>query len=90
MPFQQLVSLTVDSLDTNINDIEQLLSLIPSLIYLKLIGTGNFFDATRWERSIQKNLSLLKKFDFFCNEIRDYQQSIPDIESIIIPLQTKF
>jgi hypothetical protein len=60
MSFQQLVSLTVDNLNTNINDVEQLLSLIPPLIYLKLIGTGNFLDGNLWERFIQKNLSLLK------------------------------
>jgi hypothetical protein len=60
MSFQQLVSLTVDNLNTNINDVEQLLSLTPPLIYLKLIGTGNFLDDNLWERFIQKNLSLLK------------------------------
>lgn len=90
IPFRQLVSLTIKNLNTNINNVEQLLLLTPALVYLKLIGTGNFLDGNRWEQFIQKNLSLLNKFDFLFDEILDGEEDFPDIESIITSFRTTF
>jgi hypothetical protein len=82
--------LTIKNLNTNINNVEQLLLLTPALVYLKLIGTGNFLDGNRWEQFIQKNLSLLNKFDFLFDEILDGEEDFPDIESIITSFRTTF
>jgi len=90
MPFRQITSLTIEKLDTDIKDVEQFLLLTPSLVYLKLIGDGNFLNGNRWEKFIQKNLFLLNKFEFCFVAKRDYQQNGPDIESIIKSFQTTF
>jgi hypothetical protein len=87
---RQLNSLTLENLSSKIEELELLLSLMPSLTHLKLTGTGNFLDGSRWEQFIQKNLPLLTKFAFFIQETRDVGYTRTDVESIIASFRTLF
>ena len=87
--FRQLTSLTVEKLAVNIADLEYLLSLTSSLLYLKLIGNGNYRDGNRWEQFIQVNLPALQNFQFFFTE-RLNSTTSTDALAIIASFQTPF
>jgi hypothetical protein len=89
-PFSHIISLTIESLNSEIDRLELFLSLTPSLTYLKLIGYGNLLDGNRWEQFIQTNLSLLNKFELSIQEWRDVNQGRLNIESIIVSYRTSF
>ena len=89
-PFQHLTSLTLSKLSTEIDNLELFLSLVPSLIYLKLIGYGNYCDGNRWEHFIKSHLPLLNKFEFFFSKRQNPQENPPDINQIIESFQTPF
>jgi hypothetical protein len=73
----------------NIDDLEYFLSLMPSLIHLKLIGFGHFMDGNRWEQFIQTNLPCLNQFELFV-EKKQNEDTPVDIKSILTSFQTPF
>jgi hypothetical protein len=85
--FQHLKSLTLENCHRYMNQIEYLLSFTPSLTYLKIISDTNLLDGYRWERFIQTNLPLLKKFEFF---FIFYSYENNDIELLIKSYLTLF
>ena len=88
--FPQLTSLTIENLHLTINELELLLSLTPSLIYLKLIGEVNEFNGKRWEQFIQINLPHLDKFEFFIYISRYINQTYENLQLIIESFQNLF
>ena len=90
LSFRQLYSLTLNNLSARIEDLELLLSSVPSLTHFKLIGTGDFFDGNRWEQFIQTNLPLLNQFELFVQNSRHVQYNQTDVETIIDLFRTPF
>jgi hypothetical protein len=87
--FHQITSITLEDLSTNIENLEFLLSLMPSLTHLKLIGSEYFMDGNRWEQFIQTNLLNLNQFELVVDKRHD-GDTLVDIESILAPFQTPF
>jgi hypothetical protein len=87
--FKQLTSLTLENVRVNIDDLELLLSLMPSLTHLKLIGFRHFMDGNRWEQFIQTNLPFLNQFELFVQNWT-YTNTPVDIKSILPSFQTPF
>jgi hypothetical protein len=87
--FQQLTSLTLKNLCLNIDNLELLLSLMPSLIHLKLVGFGYFMDGNRWEQFIQTNLPFLNQFELFVQRWKDMATPV-EVKAIIASFQTSF
>jgi hypothetical protein len=88
--FRQLTSLTIENFDVTIDELEPFLSLIPSLVYLKLIGGKHMLDGKRWEQFIEINLPQLDKFEFFFTEWYGREKTPADLELIIASFQTSF
>ncbi|CAF1259680.1 unnamed protein product [Rotaria sordida] len=89
-----LTSLTLKNSRLQMNELELLLSLTPSLVHLQLTGSVNLLDAildgARWEEFIQIKLSSLKKFEFFFRTKTDINHNPIDIESWVSPFRTMF
>ncbi|CAF5052059.1 unnamed protein product, partial [Rotaria sp. Silwood1] len=66
-----LISLKINNSYIPVTGIEQILSLTPSVTYLKLINhncpydTQSMSNGVRWEEIIQSKLPELEKFEFF-------------------------
>jgi hypothetical protein len=92
--FLQLKSLTCENGRIEMTKLEQCLSLIPGLIHLKLIGSGNLFnssfDGYRWEELIKSKLPLLEKFEIFISVLTDVHFDTNNIEQIISFFRTSF
>jgi hypothetical protein len=88
--FPQLRSLTIEELNATMKQLEALLSLTPSLVYLKLIGGERMIDGKRWEEFIQINLSQLQKFEFFFNVLYPTEKTLEDLELMVASFQTPF
>jgi hypothetical protein len=93
--YPQLLSLSVENISNiRMQMLKFLLSVTPSLVYLKLIGSGrlldNAFDGLQWRHFIRQHLHLLDKFDFFFTTQRNSLQSVDDVSSIITPFSHKF
>jgi len=89
-----LTSLTCQNSRLQMNELEFLLSLVPSLVHLQLTGSVNSSDAildgSRWEEFIQTKLPSLKKFEFFFRAKIDINHNPTTIESWIVPFRTMF
>jgi hypothetical protein len=89
-----LMSLTFKNSRLQMNDLELLLSLTPSLVHLQLTGTVNSSDAIlnglRWEEFIQSKLPSLEKFEFFFRAQTDRNHDSTNIDPWIIPFRTLF
>jgi hypothetical protein len=76
------------------NTLEYLLSVTPSLVYLKLIGSGHLhddaFDGTRWKNFIENDLVFLEKFEFFFTTQGHGNQAADNVLSLIIPFSINF
>ena len=88
--YTQLKSLSIGDCDISIQELERLLSLIPSLEHLKLVSLkeqkrNQKFDGLYWEQFIQNNLRLLNKFQFYftceMRKLDDVDQLMPFILS---------
>jgi len=90
MSFRQLTSLTIENLSITIDKLELFLLLIPSLVYLKLIGGRNMLDGKRWEQFIEINLPQLDKFEFYFDEWYGNRKTSADLELTIASFQTPF
>jgi hypothetical protein len=89
-----LTSLRCQNSRLQMNELEFLLSLIPSLVHLRLTGSVNSSDAildgSRWEEFIQTKLPSLKNFEFFFRAKIDINHNSSDLEPWIVPFRTKF
>ena len=80
------------------NTVELLLSLVPALTHLRLIGdcpdlSNSIFDGSQWEAFIQTKLHLLNKFEFSFTCWKDYgagKTTYNNMESMIASFQTSF
>ncbi|CAF0859055.1 unnamed protein product [Rotaria sp. Silwood1] len=89
-PFPQLTSLTIEKLNVTIDQLESFLLLMPSLIYLKLIGQQSVFDGKRYEQFIQLSLPNLNSFEFFIDISKSISQTQEDLQSIIESCRSSF
>ncbi|CAF0748325.1 unnamed protein product [Adineta steineri] len=89
-----LTSLTVKDSHLQMNQLELLLPLTPSLINLQLIGTvsssDTILDGSRWEHFIQTKLPLLQNFVFFLRSKTEKNLNSTNIESLIDKFRTMF
>ncbi len=90
-----MTSLTIYRCEQLNKDLEYILSLTPSLIHFKFVSTGTKLDwngnGHYWQRLIQTNLPLLKKFQFFISyNMLNSQESIPSLDLLITSFQTPF
>ncbi|CAF1129505.1 unnamed protein product [Rotaria magnacalcarata] len=92
--YHQLISLAIGNCELPIKDLELLLSMTPSLVYLKLVSPREVFDSifngSYWKQYIQNTLPLLNKFEFLLTfDIMKYDGHM-DIESLILPFHDSF
>jgi len=93
--YYQLRSLSLDNLrNIHMETLTSLLSVTPSLVYLKLIGSGHLrddvFDGTQWENFIENDLIFLEKFQFFFTTKGYGNQTADNVLSLIIPFSLHF
>ncbi|CAF2154678.1 unnamed protein product [Rotaria magnacalcarata] len=93
-PYIELNSLTLDSNGMSIDQIESLLSLLPSLLYLKLtsynVSVNYLRRFSQWEQFIRHKLPLLKEFKFYIHNDKCCHNIIENIESFIDAFRTPF
>jgi len=92
--FEQLTSLILIDSRMSMIGLKSILSLTPSLIYLKIICSPDSFDTIadgfRWEQFICANLPLLHKFEFFFTNIYSVYYCVRDIQLLVSRFQTPF
>ena len=93
-PFRQVTSLIFEDGQIQILKLDQCLSLMPSLTYLKLIGNGTFFDWSfdgfQWQTILQTRLPSLKHLQFFFNILTSNNYRPSKIDNLISSYQTAF
>ncbi|CAF1214408.1 unnamed protein product [Adineta ricciae] len=91
-PACQLSSLTFKYSSINMNTLQALLLLTPTLNHLYLLRCVNLHDfilhISEWQLLVESTLSLLIKFEFFLVETG--QLFFPSVEHVIAPFQTPF
>lgn len=91
---EQLTSLILLDSRISILGLTSILSLTPSLIYLKIICSPDPFDTiadgSRWEEFIRTNLLSLQKFEFFFTNIYNVYYDLRDVQRLISRFQTSF
>jgi hypothetical protein len=74
--------------------LKSILSLTPSLIYLKIICSSDpsdtIADGFRWKQFIRVNLPCLHEFVFFFTNVYNVYYRSRDVESLISRFQTPF
>lgn len=95
--FQHLTSLSIVKCSQTTEEIELILSLTPSLIYLKLVSHreqfDSVFDGSFWERTIENKLPQLERFQiFFSYKYSKYGSNFksPLLSLILEPFQSIF
>ncbi|CAF0831596.1 unnamed protein product [Adineta ricciae] len=90
--FQQIRSLSIENFRATIDTIESLLSLVPSLNYLKLVGRSEdcIVDGSRWEHLLQTSLPQLNKFEFFFHQYSNHNKTLDELNYIHAAFQTPF
>jgi hypothetical protein len=89
--YPQLISLVFEDSELDMYRCEFILSLVPSLEHLQIVGGTNLSDGSRWEQFIQKKLLKLNKFQFaFCGSADVLFENSNDVESLIISFRTPF
>jgi hypothetical protein len=92
--YQQLMSLTLNDSRLSMTGLTSILSLTPSLVYLKIICSPDPFDTIadgkRWEEFIRTNLPLLNKFEFFFTNVYNVYYKPRDVELLISRFRTPF
>lgn len=91
--FKQLTSLTIELCDTDIDTVESLVKLMPSLVHFKICNKScdsNFLNGYRWEKLIEKNLFHLKKFEFFFVHRFNNEVTSNHMEHLITPYRSLF
>ncbi|UJR29244.1 hypothetical protein I4U23_010458 [Adineta vaga] len=92
---QRLTSLRLRSSNMQIDQLESLLSLTPSLVDLHIVNyltlTDYFLERlSQWEEFICHKLPLLKKFKFFVHIQNYLYENIENLEQIIDAFRTSF
>ena len=91
---EQLISLILIDSRISIMGLTSILSLTPSLTYLKIICSPDPFDTiadgSRWEKFIRTKLLSLQKFEFFFTNIYNVYYNPRDIRTLISRFQTPF
>lgn len=85
----QLISLTFEDSELQMNDCEFLLSLTPSLEHFQIVGGTDLADGFRWEKFIQMKLLYLKKFQFAVCGNMEFDD-LKNVQSLITSFQTPF
>ena len=88
--FSQVTSLTLEKFYCTIDQLESFLLLMPSLIYLKLIGERCLLDGERWKEFIRMNHPHLNTFEFFISIFRPTIQRQEDLQLIIESFRSPF
>ena len=92
--YKQLTSLILIDSRMSMNGLTSILSITPSLIYLKIICLPDSFDTIidgcHWEQFIRANLPVLHRFEFFFTNIYNAYYEPRDVESIISRFRTPF
>ncbi|CAF1183551.1 unnamed protein product [Adineta steineri] len=89
-PFRQVISLAIEKMTLDIDDLELFLSLLPSLTHMKLMIYEKFVDGNRLKNFIQTNLPLLNNVEFFLCITRYVLHGLADIQSLITSYRTPF
>jgi hypothetical protein len=90
--YSQLTYLSLYQKKIEMNNIESVLSLTPSLVHLNVSGFEHSFDASlydgsRWAKLISTKLPRLNKFEFRFSQTCNSEY---DMESILAPFRTPF
>ncbi|CAF3779503.1 unnamed protein product [Rotaria sp. Silwood1] len=89
--YPQLISLTFDDSELNMNECQLILSLTPSLEHFHIVGGTNLNNGLCWEQFIQKKLLKLTKFEFaFCGDTNVIFKDSIQVESLISSFRTPF
>jgi hypothetical protein len=92
--YLQLTSLTLYSWWLSNDELDILLSLTPSLAYLKMIAElsiyDDIFNGHSWEKLIQIRLPLLKKFEFLFTVNIDRDTHNSPLDRIMTQFRTPF
>jgi hypothetical protein len=92
--YPQLMSLVIDNSSLSMPDFEQLLSLTPSLVRLKLISYRNnldsILDVSDLAHLIQTKLLDLKTFQFFFSYTLRQRNDAKDLDSLVDQFRTPF
>ncbi len=93
--YDQLFSLSLENIrNIRMITLTSFLSVTPSLVHLKLIGSGsltdNAFDGSQWETFLEQDLYFLEKFQFFFLSQRNTQQYFVEDFPLIIPFSKSF
>ncbi|CAF3711202.1 unnamed protein product [Rotaria sordida] len=92
--YEQLTSLILTDSRMMMNELTSVLSLTPSLNYLKIISLPDSFntisDGSQWEQFISTNLPLLHKFEFFFTNMYNVYYESRDVQLLVSRFQTRF
>ncbi|CAF3859433.1 unnamed protein product [Rotaria sordida] len=88
--FPKLTSLTIEKLNTTVDNFESFLSMTPSLIKLKILGEGWILNGKQWEQIIQIHLPHLHNFQFSVSDNKPRAQTRDDLQLIIETFQSSF
>jgi hypothetical protein len=93
--YPQLTSLSLNDagIFRPLNEIKSILTLTPSLEYLKvivLISDRSLFNGSEWENVIMTHLPHLQRFEFFFSEYNATNYNSVDHRSIMTRYQTPF
>jgi hypothetical protein len=93
-PCYQLFSLTFKYCSIDMNVLEVLLSLTPSIEYLQLMRSvdlhGFISHVPQWEKFVETILPSLNKFEFFLTESQQFVAPPVNIDQLIAPFRTSF
>ena len=90
----RLRSLSLLESRMSMDELQSILSLIPSLIHLKLICSPDSFetiaDGLIWEEFLRENLPRLSRLEFFFTNIFNVYYSASDIDLLVSRFQSSF
>ncbi|CAF1408914.1 unnamed protein product, partial [Adineta ricciae] len=90
--FHQIRSLTLAEFMEDIEILELVLAMVPSLNHLTIIGpySNLNLDGHRWQHLLEINLPQLKKFQFFLRPIYVNKRTLDELETFNATFQTPF
>ncbi|CAF2850623.1 unnamed protein product [Rotaria sp. Silwood2] len=89
--YPQLISLTFDDSELNMNECQIILSLTPSLEHFHIVGGRSLSNGLCWEEFIKKKLLKLNKFEFaFCGDTDVIFEDSIKVESLMTSFRTPF
>lgn len=90
--YRQLLSLTLENSNLDMDMIEFLLGVTPCLVHLRLKSTkSDLVDGLRWENFMKLKLPALRQFEFsFQKDIDTNDDVVDDVQSLMSSFQTPF